>query len=220
MTSYLIIRPARGLSIVELLVGITIGLFVLAGATMVVTNQISDNRRLLLETQVQQDMRTAMDIIVRDIRQSGYGRSSDNLPALGASGPATNPFKPAGSASNPLEYSYEIQGIANTANSSGFKLDGGVIKIQIGAGNWQPLTDGDVVTIKKLSADLDPTPVTTYLPTANCSTTPCPGSTGCGNARVVTRIIKLVMEGVATHDDRVKRRLETAVRVRNDEVCL
>ena len=213
----------RGLSIVELLVGITVGLFVLAGATMVATNQISDNRRLLLETQVQQDMRTAMDIIVRDIRRSGYGRDADKIPALGASTPALNPFKPAGAASATLEYSYDDldeNALGNT--SRGFKLDNGIIKIQLGAGNWQPLTDGDVVKITKMSAEPDPAPVITYLPTANCNPTAtgCPGSTGCGDARVVTRIIKLVMEGEATHDERVKRKLETSVRVRNDEVCL
>jgi prepilin peptidase dependent protein B len=212
-------RPARGLSIVELLVGVTVGLFVLAGATMVATNQISDNRRLLLETQVQQDMRTAMDIIVRDIRRSGYHPDSDKIPTLGAPGPAANPFKPAGAASTALEYSYADQGgLGNT--SRGFKLEAGVIKILLGAGNWQPLTDSDVVSIKSLSAELNPAPVTTYLPTPTCSITPCAGSTGCGDARVVTRTIKLVMEGEATHDDRVKRKLESAVRVRNDEVCL
>lgn len=217
-------RPARGLSIVELLVGITVGLFVLAGATMVATNQISDNRRLLLETQIQQDMRTAMDIIVRDIRRSGYGPDADKIPALGVSAPVVNPFKPAGSGSSTLEYSYadlDENGLGNT--SRGFKLDDGIIKIQLGAGNWQPLTDGDVVKITKLSAELVPAPVITNLPTATCNPTPtvgCPGSTGCGDARVVTRTIKLVMEGEATHDDRVKRKLETSVRLRNDEVCL
>jgi prepilin peptidase dependent protein B len=226
MNSRPCIRPARGLSIVELLVGITVGLFVLAGATMVATSQISDNRRLLMETQVQQDMRTAMDIIVRDIRRSGYSSLSDKLPALGASGPATNAYSPAGSMSDPLVYTYSDpdkpdNGIADAADFRGFKLEGDVIKIQLGKGNWQPLTDSDVVSITKLSAD--PTATTTYLPTATCSplpSLPCPGSTGCGDARVVTRILKLAMEGKATHDNQVKRSLETAVRVRNDEVCL
>lgn len=65
-------RRARGLSIVELMVGITIGLFILAGATMVLTSQLGDNRRLLLEAQMQQDMRATADMIARDIRRAGY----------------------------------------------------------------------------------------------------------------------------------------------------
>ena len=65
-------RPSRGLSIVELMIGITISLFILAGATMVLTSQLGDNRRLLLEAQMQQDLRTAADMISRDIRRAGY----------------------------------------------------------------------------------------------------------------------------------------------------
>jgi type IV pilus assembly protein PilW len=86
-TQYLELRRRRrqfGLSIVELLIGIAVGLFVLAGATMVVSNQIADNKRLLLETQVQQDMRTAMDVIVRDVRRSGFSYRSNELQKTGA----------------------------------------------------------------------------------------------------------------------------------------
>ena len=65
-------KTPRGLSIVELMVGITIGLFILAGASMVLTTQLGDNRRLLLEAQVQQDLRVASDLISREIRAAGY----------------------------------------------------------------------------------------------------------------------------------------------------
>jgi type IV pilus assembly protein PilW len=91
-------RPARGLSIIELLIGIAIGLFVLAGATMVASNQLTDNRRLLLETQIQQDLRAAMDIIARDLRRGGFW---DN--AYTSVAPSTaaliNPYSPAGAQS-------------------------------------------------------------------------------------------------------------------------
>jgi type II secretory pathway component PulJ len=221
------IRTARGLSIVELLVGITVGLFVLAGATMVATNQISDNRRLLLETQIQQDMRTAMDIIVRDIRRSGYSFHANKLPSVGV--PATPYlYHSAGalSSSDPLLYTYsanasETEDPAQAGadeNFKGFKLDGTVIKVQLGKDNWQPLTDGEVVKITEFSANEIETP--TFLPTEVCGTPPCSSSTGCGNARVVTRIIELKMKGTARHDPSVSRQLESAVRVRNDEVCL
>ena len=64
--------PARGISIVELMVGITISLFILAGASLVLTTQLDSNRRLLLEAQVQQDLRTTADMISRDVRRAGY----------------------------------------------------------------------------------------------------------------------------------------------------
>lgn len=64
--------PQRGLSIVELMVGITIALFILAGATLVLTSQLDSNRRLLLDAQLQQDLRTTADMISRDVRRAGY----------------------------------------------------------------------------------------------------------------------------------------------------
>ena len=64
--------PAAGLSIVELMVGVTISMFILAGATLVLTTQLDNNRRLLLEAQLQQDLRTAADMISRDVRRAGY----------------------------------------------------------------------------------------------------------------------------------------------------
>ena len=55
----------RGMSLVELMVGITVGLFIVAAATTLMANQLSDNRKLLVETQIQQDLRASMDIITR-----------------------------------------------------------------------------------------------------------------------------------------------------------
>ena len=84
-------RLDRGLSIVELMVGITIGLFIVAGATLMLTTQLGDNRRLLLEAQVQQDMRAAADMITRDIRRAGYWAQSYRQIWPGA-GALTNPY--------------------------------------------------------------------------------------------------------------------------------
>jgi type II secretory pathway pseudopilin PulG len=221
-----------GLSIVELLVGIAVGLFVLAGATMMASNQISDNKRLLLETQVQQDMRTAMDVIVRDVRRSGYSYHADALQLVGA--PMATPigYKPAGvmDTSNVLIYTYSSiaspldNKTANPAEPAdspdfkGFKLEDEAIKVQLGLNNWQALTDIGVVRITGLTATQERTSVD--VPT--CATPgACPASlTGCGNPRVVTRFINLTLVGQAVHDPTVSRTLRSRVKVRNDEVCL
>jgi len=64
-------RRQGGLSLVELMVGITIGLIVVAAATVLVSTQLSENRRLLLETQLQQDLRATADIVTRELRRVG-----------------------------------------------------------------------------------------------------------------------------------------------------
>ena len=90
-------KSPQGLSIVELMVGITIGLFILAGASMVLTTQLGDNRRLLLEAQVQQDLRVASDLISREIRAAGYwGNAYQQVWAVKTTKPTPRPSPTAG----------------------------------------------------------------------------------------------------------------------------
>jgi type IV pilus assembly protein PilW len=197
-----------GLSIVELLVGIAVGMFVLAGAAMVATNQLVDNKRMLLETQVQQDMRAAMDIIVRDIRRSGYTSKAALLiqPVEAKLAPLPD-YKPAGvmDASKPLLYSYA-------------KNDGLAAASEDNNGGYQALTDPNVVEITDFKAGAaDVTATKTWLPV--CATPPCP-STNCPDGQyITTRNIDLEMTGKAVHDSSVQRTIRATVRVRNDEVC-
>lgn len=74
-----------GLGLVELMVGITVGLIVAAGASLVAVNQINEHRRLMLETQVQQDLRTAADLLQQDMRRAGFRGKAE----LGVWAPAT-----------------------------------------------------------------------------------------------------------------------------------
>ncbi|WP_165917594.1 PilW family protein [Roseateles saccharophilus] len=67
----------RGLGLVELMVGITVGLIVAAGASLVAVNQINEHRRLILETQVQQDLRTAADLLQQEMRRAGFRGQAD-----------------------------------------------------------------------------------------------------------------------------------------------
>ena len=69
----------RGLSLVEMMVGVTVGLFIVAGATVLAASQLSENRRLLLEAQVQQDLRASADIITRELRRAGYDGNPELL---------------------------------------------------------------------------------------------------------------------------------------------
>ncbi|NRF70904.1 hypothetical protein HLB44_28250 [Aquincola sp. S2] len=214
-----------GLSIVELLVGIAVGLFVLAGATMVASNQISDNKRLLLETQIQQDMRAAMDIIVRDIRRSGFSFHADRPQAVGGAVPVLNGYSPAGvlNAGTELEYTYSQETTASENNVAdpddfrGFRLQGEAIQVQLGQGKFQALTDPSVVRITTFTA----IPAVTVLNLPTCPAPgPCPSANACGNQRIETRNIVLVMVGQALNDPSVQRRIDATVRVRNDRVCL
>ncbi|HSW07907.1 PilW family protein [Aquabacterium sp.] len=227
ITRHAIVSRSRGLSIIELLVGIAVGMFVLAGAAMVVTNQITDNRRLLLETQIQQDLRAAMDIISRDVRRSGYWSNAYTMVSPDKT-VVQNPYRSAGMDANPVNmitYTYshdhDLSRVESNAaeadEQSGFKLAADVIQANLGGGNWQALTDPSVVRVTAFTAQIN----TTTVPLPVCASPPCaPVSAGCGAASALfVRDVVLSITGEAVHDDSVKRSLVSTVRLRNDQVC-
>jgi type IV pilus assembly protein PilW len=235
--------PRRGLSIVELMVGITIGLFILAGATMVMTTQLGDNRRLLLEVQVQQDMRTAVDLIARDVRRAGYWAKAFNqvwpdkqVPMVSSA--VVNPYlattpadAPGTTAATSVSYSFsrnEEEGnqigtddnVVTSDEVSGFRLSPGTprtVDVLLGASGWQALTDPGVLTVTEFSIELH----AVHLPMPCGVQCPVIGPGGCPLMQS-TRDVTITLVAQAASDASVKRSLRDNIRLRNDvliEVC-
>lgn len=231
--------PVRqvGLSIVELLVGIAVGLFVLAGATMVTANQLSDNRKLLLEAQIQQDMRAAMEVIVREVERSGYWANAFTSVSPSTS-VAANPYVPAGVLSlgtnDVLAYTSSrdednFQQDTNNAEPNelnGFSLDPstGAIEVQLSSNSpRQQLTDPSIVKITTFTAVVNKT----VIPLPVCSAPPCAMTSAAGalnadcagKSALLVRNVVLTMVGQAAYDSTVQRSLVSTIRLRNDQVC-
>lgn len=142
----------RGLSLVELMVGITVGLIVVAGASLLLSGQLLENRRLVAEAQVQQDLRATADIITRELRRAGAigtdfllvsriyvpGSLTDAPPNAWAADltPAS------GASSAEVGFNYHPTG-PGTDGPFGFRRTptSGVIQTRLVAGGWQDLTD-------------------------------------------------------------------------------
>ena len=218
-------RPVRGLSIVELMVGIAVGMFVLAGASLLASSQLSDNRQLLLETQVQQDLRATADLIARELRRGGYWANAGST-VWPAAAPAVNPYRGAwtdigAGGRSEWSYSYSSDTDGTTENDAedgaerfGFALNqaDGVIEMRLGGAGWQALTDPNVVRVTRFS--VTPNPLTIVVP---CSKA-CPGG---GNACWPTHVVLdygIVIAASAVHDGRVGRSIRSDVRLRNDRV--
>jgi type IV pilus assembly protein PilW len=215
------LRRQRGLSLVEMMVGLAVGLLVVAGATMVVTTQLGDNRRLLLETQLQQDLRASADIITRDLRRAGaFGLDSTARSTLWVptAAPASNPYTGATPASGvtATEVSYNYYRNAGSPTAYGFRLnEDGVVQSLMG-NFFQDLTDARVMTVTAFN-------VTTRDGPAQQTPCPklCPGlalpATACWPTVTVRDfIIDITAQSVV--DPAVQRSLSTSVRVRNDIV--
>lgn len=212
-------RRQRGLSLVEMMVGIAVGLFIVAAASLLVAGQLSDNRRLLLETQLHQDLRATADIITRELRRAGgWPGAISTVWAPGAAAVA-NPFatlSPSSTAGSEVSFNYrrQLAGNAATEGPYGFKLDGYTIKTLMSSGaGWQDLTDS--TTMKVTSFQITPSTSAAYV-------LPCPrlcadGTQSCWPTLKV-RNLEVAISAESTSDSSVKRSLVTRVRVRNDFV--
>ena len=212
----------RGLSLVELMVGVTIGLFVVAGASLLATNQMSDNRRLLLETQIQQDLRATADIIVRDLRRAGYWAGSESGVWRAGAALVENPYaatspESAASAVTSVTYNYSLDGdVDNGAVDSkeqlGVRLNGSTIEMRLGDAGWQALTDVTTLKITRFEIVLNARSID--LP---CMKACVPGALDCPRRQDV-RDVAVIIVGQAVHDENVVRSVRSDVRLRNDRI--
>lgn len=202
----------RGLSLVELMVGITIGLFVVAGASLVVATQLGDNRRLLLETQLQQDLRATLDIVTREIRRAGGVADATALAGLwqeGGGPVARNNLATIDLNADLDEVVFRYRRGGNEG-PFGFRLSSGVVQSLLG-GNWQALTDANVMTVTTFTVTPTPEPAVQI---------PCPrlcddGTQSCWPTLAV-RAYTVDIAARSRSDPAVQRSVRSQVRLRND----
>lgn len=206
-----------GLSLVELMVGVTIGLMVVAAATVLMTGQLAENRRLLLETQLQQDLRAAADIIARELRRVGALAEVTTLATIWYpdSPPLIpNPFSGSLALSTAqVDFNYDPGG--GLAGPFGFKLNASdVLQIRLAGSGWQDLTDGNVMKVTSFTVTPGPAvaPVVLVCPFL-CAT----GDTACW-PRVQVRDLIFNITAEARRDASVKRAVGGQVRLRNERV--
>ena len=218
-------RPAlpfyqAGLSMVELLVGVAVGLFIVAGATLAVSNQLADNRRVTLETQIQQDLRAAADVIARDMRRSGYWASAQSgVWHAGAVAVVSNPYTavdPASGVASEVHFGYSRGPVENNVldatDEAGFRLNNtGGIEMR-SSGQWQALTDSTTLRVTDLRVQL-----TSHDVPLSCFNACPPGTPACPPTQSV-RDVAIEITGTAVHDPLVQRKARTNVRLRNDVI--
>jgi len=229
-------QAQRGLGLVELMVGITVGLIVTAGATMVATRQINEHRRLMLEVQMQQDLRIAADLLQQDMRRAGYRglpasgvwepeRNAGAVPAKeAASSPYTELTQSAGGHDLYYRYAKNTNGTLNTTNvvanneHFGVALDGETLSIQLGlkangTPNWQPITDPNVVRITSFVPEIK----TQQIPLDDlCDSSACAAAGGCPTQTI--RRVVFTIRAVAKADSSVARTLTVSEKIRADDI--
>jgi len=86
-------RRQQGASLIELLIGVTVGLIILAGALALFASMLKSSKTNLAMTNMDQELRAVMDIMVRNIRWAGYyGKAPTDGNDMPDYGP-NNPFQ-------------------------------------------------------------------------------------------------------------------------------
>ncbi|HEY0856044.1 MAG TPA: prepilin-type N-terminal cleavage/methylation domain-containing protein [Albitalea sp.] len=211
----------RGLSLVELMIGLAIGLFIVATATSLLLDRIREHRALLIESRLMQDLRTAADLVSRDLRRAGYwGESTAGLPRGGAAA-AANPYTalaPAAAASDAVSFRFSRDAGENHAvdgnEQFGFRLRRGVIEMLLGSGNWQALTDSGTMIVTAFSVTPRVDEITLQ---ALCEKACAAGAADCPPKQQL-RSFGVAITGRSSADAGVVRGVRSQVRLRNDVI--
>jgi prepilin peptidase dependent protein B len=217
----------RGLSIIELMVGVAIGLFIIGGAIKLFVDMFGNNRRLLIETRVNQDLRAAADIVARDLRRAGYWQNAAS--GVGSLNNATNPYAPATITANSVAYAYD-RGAG--ASAAGFSLAGNALFMTVGATS-QPVTDPATVRITRFEITNSASASQWFELAQNCSCISLAASSstgGCTEAEMLAlaegsasrpqvgvRWVDIIIEGESPTTPGVRRQVVESVRLRNDQ---
>jgi type IV pilus assembly protein PilW len=224
----------NGLGLIEIMVAIALGLFLVASVAALVVGQLAEQRRLLLESRLNQDLRATADLIVRDLRRAGHwGSAERGVWSGGAVVPQSNPYAGlhpgAGISAASLGYSYsrdisedqasssnEKFGFRVNANTQAFELRMGGNNLVPGNGDqWQPLTDPSLLRITRWQVRHESQAVSLI---GHCAGQVCPtGSSTCPPTWWL-RQVHIELEASDARDSSVRRSLVTQVRLRNDEV--
>lgn len=205
---------------VEVLVGIAIGLVLVGGVLSLFVTNLVNARRMLVEARLNQDMRAAADLIARDLRRAAYWDNSiDGTKVFGTgTTPTRNPYQAIApdTAASSILYTFsrdisrgvaENNGIDNDERF-GFRLNGGTVQMRTADNTWQTVTDPGVMTVTGLALTVSEIPISAASACAVTCTSGCPVLT--------RRNYRLVMTAQAVSDPAVVRQLDTRARIRND----
>ena len=228
MRHHTIPRPGtRGLTLLELLVGLSLGLFVAAGATTLLSQFLGENRRLLLQMRLEQQAQALAELVLHDLRRAGaWAQAGDGIARDGAAAPM-NPYAALQGMApeavvDTLRFSYADGPIpedtapgAEPSAQAGFRLREGIVDARLG-NRWQPLTDPALMTVTAFELTLHQRALDLERHCARPRPLGrCPGSGTCP-PRLLQRRVALRLEAQAAREPSIRHALQGAVALRND----
>jgi len=238
-----------GLSLIELMVGLTVGLLVILAALALYASVAAGARDTLGSARLTSELRAAMDVMTAEIRRAGFGgadytRANASDLAVYESGAC-------------LVYSYDVEPFGEPENGPGndelfgFFVEGGELKMRSGGGDlsdcrmddvqWHTITYAPVLVIDELESgevyfSIDYQCISSKAP-ENASEIgdgqrcvagqhvydQAVAKANANDARVVlieTRMVNLHLRGYLANDESMRADLRDEVLVRNHRVVV
>lgn len=209
---------SHGFSLVELMVAMTLGLLVVAAGLALVAMHVRENRALVHESRLVQDLRSAADLVARGTRRAGYWADAASGVARGASAPQANPYAAMTAASGVVNYAFSRDttenGTLDANEAFGFRLRQGVIEMLLGGGSWQALTDAGTLVV----THFDVVPTVQERPLPGLCAAACDAADPQCPPRHRVRSLAIRISARSAVDARVERSIASEVRLRNDDV--
>jgi prepilin peptidase dependent protein B len=215
-------KDQRGLTLIELMVAIAIGLIVIAAALNFFSRHLRESRAVQVELRLMQDLRSAADLIARDLRRAGHwGNAAAGVWQRDAEAVTANPYAFVTIASNDVAFNFSRDAVDNnsidTNEQFGFRLRSGVVEFLLGNGNWQALSDANTVTITSFTV----TPSVQHVSLEGMCATACSAADSAAATcppQQHIRSLNIALVGQAVSDAKVKRSVQNQVRLRNDAI--
>lgn len=224
LTSSAQARYQRGVSLVEVMISLALSLIVTSAMISLMANSLGAATRVIQMSQLTDELRNAMGMMSRDVRRANFSASSIYCYGnsdCGIDGSATQAADIMINASNDclifgLDRNWD--GDASNDDAGGFRRATvgsiGVVEMWVGDSSpncasanddWVAVTDPDFVDITIFTIDDD----------ASFTQTISQGESGTPLTQRM-RQIRMQIEGELIRDDRIFRRIEDTIRVRND----
>lgn len=226
-----------GMSLVELMVALTMGLFLLLGLTTFLSANLRGNADAVKLANLNQELRAIMTLMTRDIRRAGYWGSNGTLTtgALGQLGAGSSvyaassgvifatisgvPAAPATSGCILLSYDINKNSVQEDAEKYGFLLNNGAVMMRTGVG----ASTYDCTAAATNSWDFLSDPKSTFISALTFSETDSAPiyMSGASGSNIKTRQITITitgqpLNGAGSPDTTISQTLTETVKVNND----
>lgn len=201
-------RSVRGATLIELMLGLALAVLVLASGLKLMVIQLDTFHRAMRALQLDQDLRAAADLVVRELRRAGHWPAA--LDGTGTPNPLGALVLGGASGSASVGYSYEEAG---TAQHRVLRLNGGTLQIQLSpTASFQALSDPAVTRVLSFELQLLSHSQPAWLACGSAAP-----SAGAGER--IQRQLALRITAESPTDPRVKGQIRTQIRLRNETLA-